>query len=149
MFIGLLHTSGNLLMPLKKRRTPQEKKQLSRLKDRRNNYGENDKSARKTIPRNKKAGMRSARRSSKQLLQFGAEEESNSSLNSKLKKRWRKMPDAPLGEWIQSRLRRRANSYQAKKKRGGPPNAIGPQGQEVIVLGSTLPAGYRWIDSND
>ncbi|MFE2009824.1 hypothetical protein [Streptomyces sp. NPDC059491] len=36
------------------RRTPQEKKRLSYLKDHRNNYGENDKSSRKSIRRNKR-----------------------------------------------------------------------------------------------
>ncbi len=33
------------------RRTPQEKKALSYVKDRRNDYGENDKSSRKNIRR--------------------------------------------------------------------------------------------------
>ena len=37
---------------LVKRKSPQEKKALSYAKDRRNTYGENDKSSRKNIPRN-------------------------------------------------------------------------------------------------
>lgn len=35
---------------LMKRRSPQEKKRLSYAKDRRNDYGENDKSSRKNVP---------------------------------------------------------------------------------------------------
>ena len=40
------------------RSSPQEKKRLSYAKDRRNDYGENDKSSRKNIRRNKRACQR-------------------------------------------------------------------------------------------
>ena len=40
------------------RRSPQEKKTLSYAKDRRNDYGENDKSSRKSIRRNKRVPNR-------------------------------------------------------------------------------------------
>ncbi len=43
--------------------TPQEKKRLSYERDRRNTYGENDKSSRKNIARGKRRAVRSARRS--------------------------------------------------------------------------------------
>jgi hypothetical protein len=42
--------------------TPQEKKRLSYERDRRNTYGENDKSSRKNIPRGKRLASRAARR---------------------------------------------------------------------------------------
>jgi hypothetical protein len=42
--------------------TPQEKKRLSYERDRRNTYGENDKSSRKNIPRGKRLAVRAARR---------------------------------------------------------------------------------------
>ncbi|WP_194828528.1 hypothetical protein [Nocardia sp. XZ_19_231] len=45
-----------------RRRSPQEKKSLSYAKDRRNGYGENDKSSRKNIPRNKRIRNRVDRR---------------------------------------------------------------------------------------
>jgi hypothetical protein len=46
----------------KRRRTPQEKKVLSYAKDCRNAYGENDKSARKVIPRRKQQQRQNERR---------------------------------------------------------------------------------------
>ena len=44
------------------RKSPQEKKALSYAKDRRNNYGENDKSSRRNIRRNKQTPERAAGR---------------------------------------------------------------------------------------
>src|SRR4028119_181715 len=48
------------------RKTPQEKKRLSYAKDRRNTYGENDKSSRKNIRRRKRHPNRSNRRTARQ-----------------------------------------------------------------------------------
>ncbi|NBH07012.1 hypothetical protein, partial [Amycolatopsis sp. SID8362] len=43
------------------RKTPQEKKRLSYLKDRRDDYGENAKSSRKNLPRSKAFARRANR----------------------------------------------------------------------------------------
>lgn len=51
-----------------RRRSPQEKKNLSYRKDRRNNYGENDKSSRKNIARNKRHQVRVPRRRATEAL---------------------------------------------------------------------------------
>jgi hypothetical protein len=51
-----------------RRRSPQEKKLLSYEKDRRNNYGENDKSSRKNIARNKRRQVRVPRRRATEAL---------------------------------------------------------------------------------
>jgi hypothetical protein len=48
--------------------TPQEKKRLSYERDRRNTYGENDKSSRKNIPRGKRLASRAGRRSASVAL---------------------------------------------------------------------------------
>jgi hypothetical protein len=63
---------------VKKRRSPQEKKRLSYSKDRRNWYGENDKSSRKNIPRSKRIRHRSERHGQQQQLSaaLGAVDES-------------------------------------------------------------------------
>lgn len=58
---------NNLLAPLPVRSyrgsvTPQEKKRLSYERDRRNTYGENDKSSRRNIPRGKRLAVRASRR---------------------------------------------------------------------------------------
>ncbi|GAA3440758.1 hypothetical protein [Planomonospora venezuelensis] len=97
-----------------RRRSPQEKKRLSYAKDRRNAYGENDKSSRKNIRRNKRAPHRANRHRVRQVLEAavgavdeGAEEEVERRLLAKRPKSWEKSPDAPLGEIVQYTLRRR------------------------------------------
>jgi hypothetical protein len=101
------------------RRSPQEKKALSYAKDRRNDYGENDKSSRKNIRRNKLAPNRADRHREHQVLSQAAgvdvtpevAERAETKLLAKrsmwLTKRWRKWRDAPLGEIVEGRLRRR------------------------------------------
>lgn len=96
------------------RKSPQEKKRLSYARDRRNDYGENDKSSRKGIRRNKRAPHRANRRRANQILESAvgvvneaAEEETERRLLAKRPKVWRKFPDVPLGEVIQRTLRRR------------------------------------------
>jgi hypothetical protein len=49
-------------------KTPQDKKSLSYAKDRRNTYGENDKSSRKAIPARKAGESRKVRRKANQVL---------------------------------------------------------------------------------
>jgi hypothetical protein len=50
------------------RRSPPEKKALSYAEDRRNDYGENDKSSRKNIRRNKRTPNRADRHRDHQVL---------------------------------------------------------------------------------
>ncbi|MFD9407178.1 hypothetical protein ACFWBN_09205 [Streptomyces sp. NPDC059989] len=52
-----------------RQRSPQEKKRLSYLKDRRNVYGENQKSSRRNIPRSRRAqlGINTAPRNQERL----------------------------------------------------------------------------------
>jgi hypothetical protein len=96
------------------RKSPQEKKRLSYTKDRRNDYGENDKSSRKNIPRNKKAPHRANRRraglvlgAARGAVDEAAEAAVEERLLSKRPKSWRKSRDAPLGEMVRYRLSRR------------------------------------------
>src|SRR5262245_40830952 len=100
-------------------RTPQEKKALSYVKDRRNDYGENDKSSRKNIRRNKRVPNRADRHREHQVLATATGvaivdavvEQAEAKLLAKksmwLTKRWRKYRDAPLADIIENRLRRR------------------------------------------
>ncbi|MFE6612443.1 hypothetical protein [Amycolatopsis sp. NPDC057786] len=101
------------------RRSPQEKKALSYAKDRRNDYGENDKSSRKNIRRNKRVPNRADRHREHQVLAaatgpvaFEAAEQTESTLTAKksmwLTKRWRKWRDAPLADTVVYQLQRRA-----------------------------------------
>ena len=101
------------------RRSPQEKKALSYAKDRRNNYGENDKSSRKNIRRNKRVPNRADRHRERQVLsaatgavvaELGEQAEAKllARKSAWITKRWRKWRDAPLAEIVAYKLRRRA-----------------------------------------
>ena len=101
------------------RSSPQEKKRLSYAKDRRNDYGENDKSSRKNIRRNKRVPNRADRHREHQVLAIAtgvrivdeAVELAEAKLLAKksmwMTKRWRKYRDAPLADIVMNRLRRR------------------------------------------
>ncbi|GAA4011293.1 hypothetical protein GCM10022247_37070 [Allokutzneria multivorans] len=101
------------------RRSPQEKKALSYERDRRNDYGENDKSSRKNIRRNKQLPNRADRHRERGLLaaatgpvELEAAERAEIALHSKKSmwdtKRWRKWRDSPLRDVVIYKLRRRA-----------------------------------------
>jgi hypothetical protein len=92
---------------------------LSYAKDRRNDYGENDKSSRKNIRRNKRTPNRADRHREHQVLTAATGavvadvvERAEAKLLTKksrwMTKRWRKWRDAPLGDMVEGRLRRRA-----------------------------------------
>ncbi|WP_327088072.1 hypothetical protein OIE66_38045 [Nonomuraea sp. NBC_01738] len=104
----------------KVRRSPQDKKRLSYAKDRRNAYGENDKSSRKNIAKNKRAPHRSNRRWETVVLEAaegqvdaGVEEAVESRLLSRRPKTWRKWRDEPLWNHVQDNLARRAKLENA------------------------------------
>ena len=97
-----------------KRKSPQQKKRESYLRDRRNVYGESTQASRRNIPRNKRYPKRSNRRAASTALatlRGGADLETAEGVELRLlgkrQKAWRKTPDAPLGEFVEQRLRRR------------------------------------------
>lgn len=106
----------------KRFRAPQEKKRLSLQKDRRNTYGENDKSSRKNIPRSKAIARRTVRRKSAEferswprLDELEASTAASTVTKARLQKgKFRKTPDTPLGKVIGWTGRRRA--AQAHKR---------------------------------
>ena len=97
---------------------PQEKKRLSLAHDRRNAYGENDKSSRKNIPRSKALGHRAERRIVAEVLShdhISASDDQATIAESTVKTRTRvkklkgfvKSPDRPLSENVANKLERR------------------------------------------
>jgi len=107
-----------------RRRSPQEKKRLSYLKDRRNDYGENSKSSRKNIRRSKRFPHRANRRRVHQILESVngavdefAGEEAERRMLARRPKSWRKYRDTPLGEIVAFTLRRRAQREPGEAKR--------------------------------
>jgi hypothetical protein len=98
-----------------RRRAPQEKKQLSLEKDRRNIYGEAPHGARKSIPLRKKLRNRANRHSQElalpsepMTLDTDQADEVESALRHKAPQVWRKCPDGPLKEVIGNKQRKRA-----------------------------------------
>ncbi|MEQ0557665.1 hypothetical protein ABJI51_01190 [Amycolatopsis sp. NEAU-NG30] len=98
-----------------RRKTPQEKKRLSYLKDRRDTYGENDKSSRKNLPRSKAFARRSnrARESLALRAATGLPDEARAEAaeqrilreRRRVKRKWR---DSTLAEYVEWKLERRA-----------------------------------------
>ncbi len=96
------------------RRSPQEKKQLSYDRDRRNTYGENDKASRRAIRRNKRHVNQANRRRDRETLagstgvrQPDAEDLTDERLHGRTRKRWRKSPDDTLRNVVARKLQRR------------------------------------------
>lgn len=114
--------------PTAARRSPQQKKQLSYDKDRRNTYGENDKASRKAIRRNKRWVNRANRHHDRQMLSrsvrvrdSGLEARVDLGLNSRMPKTWRKSADETLRRVVARKLRRRqeAERRSAEVRRTG------------------------------
>jgi hypothetical protein len=99
---------------MERRRSPQDKKILSYLKDRRNSYGEHDKGSRKTIPARKAWVNRTYRRAVRQVTRTEADEidELTRDVAAVRRKPWKKAPDRPLGEHLNDR-------WRVRQQRGG------------------------------
>ncbi|WP_328404306.1 hypothetical protein [Nocardia sp. NBC_00403] len=96
------------------RRTPQEKKQLSYTKDRRNAYGENDKSSRKNIPRSRAQAHRANRHFDAQTLKKSTglvdavfADRADQQVRTHRRRTFRKSPDTALGEYVKWKLAKR------------------------------------------
>jgi hypothetical protein len=103
------------------RRSPQEKKALSYVRDRRNMYGENSKSSRKNIPLRKRLVNKANRHAAQQQLRQvnGAPaveraEQAEDRLCGAGRKTWRKRPDLPLRQALDLK---RAWAGEAKRSR--------------------------------
>jgi hypothetical protein len=99
------------------RRSPQEEKALSYGKDRRYAYGNNSKAARKAVPRRKRWVNKANRHADQQVLvevQGSADADWAENIEERLRgrrpKSWRKWPDMPLGQMLELRRQRAAQS---------------------------------------
>ncbi|MFE7798182.1 hypothetical protein [Nocardia sp. NPDC057440] len=96
------------------RRTPQEKKQLSYTRDRRNTYGENDKASRKNIPRSRAQAHRANRHFDAQTLKASTgpvdaalADRAEQQVRVHRRRIFRKRPDTALGEYVKWKLIKR------------------------------------------
>ena len=97
-----------------KQKTPQEKKALSYEKDRRNDYGANDKASRKNIPIRKAKQNRAYRKNVNQIVDKVPNEIDlekidliESEVRSVKKENWKKYPDALLGNIVKAKIENR------------------------------------------
>ena len=81
---------------------------MSYAKDRRNTYGENDKSARKNIARSKRHNVRAHRRREQVVLTHVQPDDIESELKREHPYHWRKWRDTPLAAVVAYKLQRRA-----------------------------------------
>ena len=98
-----------------KKLTPQEKKELSYERDRRNVYGNAPHAARKCIPLRKAQRNRANRHSQNQQIKYQGPapdqelaEDLESLIHHRAPKEWEKYPDAPLREVVAKKSTNRA-----------------------------------------
>ena len=109
-----------------RKKTPQQKKRESYEKDRRNAYGERGAKSRYAIARRKRSLRSRERAAARHATEVAVREpERAERLEGKAVVKhgglWRKLPDAPLGEVVERKLRRRVRmgsmpAKVAKKK---------------------------------
>jgi hypothetical protein len=94
---------------MKKRNlTPREKKELSYARDGRNTYGESRRSSEKAIARRKAKANRAFRRAEAHAVAAAdADADADVFVPRAGRRSWRKVPDAPLGEYVAARLESR------------------------------------------
>jgi hypothetical protein len=118
-----------------KRKTPQEKKQLSYERDRRNAYGRSPHASRRLIPLNKALRNRANRHHENQLIDYQGSapdvelaDELESSIKHRALREWQKYPDVPLGEVVAKKSKERA----IMRKHGG---------REALITKTPLKSG--------
>ncbi|OLE10725.1 MAG: hypothetical protein AUG89_11405 [Acidobacteria bacterium 13_1_20CM_4_56_7] len=117
-----------IIVRMSKVKSQAEKKRLSLQKERRNVYGECPTSSRKNIRRGKQRGHMEVRRAANEELRSlaGVSDESvaegvEASARDRMlllsRSSFKKRPDAPLGEVLQRKLKRRAANASGRKSR--------------------------------
>ena len=117
-------------------RTPQEKKSLSLVRDRRNTYHRNDKASRKAIPAFKANTNRTHRHAAKQLLTVDDERADAKLAKVAFKGAHpikRKAPDTALAQVVARNIEKRVVRSGGKKRRCDSAVAIG----ETAVMTSS------------
>ncbi|MCR6486129.1 hypothetical protein M8542_25190 [Amycolatopsis sp. OK19-0408] len=107
-----------------RRKTPQEKKRLSYLKDRRDDYGENAKSTRKNLPRSKAFARRTNRaresvalRAARGVPDEARAEAAEQRILRRRRQVKRKWADTTLAEYVEWKLERRASRENGRATR--------------------------------
>ncbi|MEU3017847.1 MULTISPECIES: hypothetical protein [unclassified Nocardiopsis] len=133
------------MSPAPRRRSPQEKKLLSYARDRRNGYGENDKSSRRNIARNKRRQVRVPRRRATEALaaaRGALDPRTCAEVQERVERRapaelhvWRKWRDQTLAEYVLGKLEERVEAEE-------PEGANTPRLERVRHV-------YAWVRHRD
>jgi hypothetical protein len=91
----------------KRTRTPQEKKELSYARDGRNTSAEGRRKAHTSITRRKVKANRALRHAEARALAAATEPDADVFVARRGRRSWKKIPDAPLGEYVSLRLESR------------------------------------------
>jgi hypothetical protein len=113
---------------MSKLKTPGEKNHVSLVKDRRSVYGESPTSSRKNISRGKQRGHMEVRRAANEELRSlkgastevdadATEAQAKDRILALSRSAFKKVPDAPLGEVLNRKLKRRAAGATGRKSR--------------------------------
>jgi len=101
--------------------SPQDKKAQELAHDRRNTYGEHDKSSRRAIRLRKRWRSRLERQALRQALDRSAATAEDSGVDVPAPRgQWRKCPDTPLGELLRNRRHRRLDRALRVRLRDDP-----------------------------
>lgn len=143
---------------MKKKKTPQLKKEESYKKDRRNSYGESPHGSRSSIPENKARVNRDFRRKTKGALKIRRDEvdtlDKDSIENSAKviqREKWKKHADIPLGEMLA--IKKERKERVARKQKSNVDPSLSDTGLRRIMFienksaGSGLdgPARIGWV----
>lgn len=113
-------------------KSPQEKKALSYVKDRRNAYGENDKASRNAIPLRKRLVNRANRHDIQRQLSDATgpldgdlADAAEQRALGKRPKRWSKSSDKPLGQYLDDKSARKTKQQAQVPNAARPPTDVG------------------------
>ena len=107
---------------MKFRRSPQEKKALSYARDGRNTFAESRSKGRAAVAKRKAGASRALRRAETVATTrlAGSPEEADLTVTRTGRRSWRKIPDAPLAEYVDRTLIRRAGNRMNTAAKSSP-----------------------------
>lgn len=134
---------------MKRALTPQEKKLLSYAKDGRNTFAESRGIAHRAITRRKVKANRAFRRAESLALGAASGPDADVFVGRIGRKSWKKLPDAPLGEYVAARLEVRESIGMNEPGEAGELLAAGRKRAKVryfMMKGSLQPRRARVLD---
>ena len=138
---------------------PRQKKEESLRHDRRNAYGENDKSSRKAIRRRKRWVNQTYRRAVRQALVYRDPDDAQDGVSLVQRNPWKKVPDEALGDMLRRDLNREVeaiarrtaadSSFSQRLERKLTEDGWAPRGVQAVVRQFRSVALHRCFEDVD